>query len=209
MPDESIPPLSGSINPSEFLGPQQPPSSSAPETTNRVIELASWVAPTRRFSPKPATWYLGLFVIALVIIILLAILREFWLILVVAASVFVFYALAVVQPEGVVHRILSSGIEIGERLYPWKDLQSFWVNQQGVDPMLLVETKLLFPHTLELQIMGLDPDEMSEILIVYLPEQEKIAGRTGSFMDSAILSVANSLPYRENIVAWWKQKSGL
>src|SRR5690606_34956283 len=76
---------------------------------NPTEELLVWDSPSRMFDPKSAQWFLSLFAIALVFIAIFAIIREFWLILLTAAIVFVYYALHRVEPREIEHRVLTTG----------------------------------------------------------------------------------------------------
>jgi hypothetical protein len=173
----------------------------------RPVELASWTSPSRMYDPKSPSWFLGLFAIGLIAIVILAILKEFWLILVVAASIFVYYALAKVEPDVVEHRILTTGIETGGRLYDWVDMLSFWISHNNGVQLLRVDTKLFFPHSLELLLpQDAETEELADLLIQYLPEVEKSPSQAGSVADQAIMSVFQVMPFRDKMLSWWQKR---
>lgn len=173
-------------------------------------ELLVWDAPNRVFDPKSAQWFLGLFAAGLVAIIVFAIFREILLILVVAAFIFVYYALARVEPLDIEHRVLTIGIEVGGRLYSWEDLKSFWIEQETRPALLKVETKLLMPHSLELLLPEDTPaedlQELTQLLSQYLPVEEKPHSQTGAMADHALLSLSNFVPKREKFQHWIEEK---
>ena len=179
------------------------------EGYTKPVELLSWEAPNRIYDPKSASWFLGVFVIALVLVILFALMREILLILLVAAGLFVLYALKRTEPPIIEHRLLNVGVEIGGRLYPWKDLHSFWLSAPSGIATLRLDTKLHFPHMLELFTPeDLSQEDLEKILLKYLPLQQKPHSEMSGFADTAILTVANALPFRDRILGWWEKRLG-
>lgn len=189
---------------------ESPESAAQTSQNHDPVELLVWEAPNRQFDPKTPQWFLGLFAIGLVSIILFAILREVWLILLSAAIVFVYYALHRVEPSEIEHRILSTGVEVGGRLYSWEDLESFWILNQKDPATLRLETKLFFPHVLELLLPEETPDEdieeLKELLKKYLPQVEKPHSEAGHMADQAILSASGVVPYRQKLTNWLERK---
>lgn len=187
-----------------------PSQSSILNAHKEAEELLIWDAPNRIYDPKSTQWFLGLFAAGLVSIVILAVLREIWLILVVAAFVFVYYALARVEPSDIVHRVLSTGIEIGGRLYLWEDLKSFWIAKDENPAQLKIETKLILPHSLELLLPDdTDEDEMDELkrlLSQYLPVEAKPHSQAGEMVDSALLSITKFVPQRQRVQSWLERK---
>ena len=177
---------------------------------NPAEELLVWDAPNRIFDPKSAQWFLSLFAIGLVLIIGFAIIREFWLILLTAAIVFVYYALHRVEPAEIEHRILTTGVEVGGRMYAWEDLKSFWIND-SIDPAILrIETKLLLPHVLDLVLPEETPEqdlkELKQLLIGYIPAIEKPHTEAGSLADQAIMTVYSIIPFKGRMTNWLESR---
>jgi hypothetical protein len=207
------PPLPGEIHPDQepTLPEEDQVLDYGPDIPDghRAVELLSWVAPTRVYDRKPATWFLGLFAAGLVAIVVLAFLKEIWFILLVAATIFVYYAMARVQPTEIEHRILTTGVETGGRLYPWKDLTGFsLVNNRGVGT-IIIATKLYFPHALELLLTDISYFDVEKALLKYLPQKEQVSSNSGSMADQALVSVANALPGRDRLLSWLQKKIGV
>lgn len=185
----------------------------APLATGGSVEYLCWSSPSRVHDPKSARWFLGVFFIGLIAIITLAILREIWLALFVAASVFVMYALARVEPLELDHRILSTGIETGERLFEWKDLNSYWLFEAKGVAVLRLDTKLYLPHIVELLLPEQTPDddieELDELLMEYLPKMEHPHSEVGNMADAAILSVADKVPGGGRLSRWIGSNLGI
>jgi hypothetical protein len=176
----------------------------------RPVELLSWSSDSRVYDPKSPQWFLGLFALGIVGVIGFAVLREVTLILVVIAIIFVYYALARVEPVEVEHTILNTGVKSGGRMYLWRELRSFWIyeHQRGDTSIVRLDTSLHFPHTLELLLSDVSPEAVEEILLQYLPQQEKALSESGAMADQALLSVANKLPYRDKLLGWVETHTG-
>jgi hypothetical protein len=171
-----------------------------------VEELLVWDAPNRIFDPKSAQWFLSLFAIGLVLIIFFAFIREFWLILLTAAIVFVYYALHRVEPAEIEHRVLTTGVEVGGRMYAWEDLKSFWIINNVEPAILRVETKLFLPHVLELVLPDETPqedlDELKQLIMGYIPAIEKPHSEAGNMADDAIMTAYRVIPFKGRMTGW-------
>lgn len=173
---------------------------------NPAEELLVWDSPSRMFDPKSAQWFLSLFAIALVFITIFAIIREFWLILLTASIVFVYYALHRVEPLEIEHRVLTTGVEVGGRMYAWEDLKSFWISEKTDPAMLRIETKLFIPHVLELilpeETPAEDLAELKKLMSEYIPAIEKAHSDAGNMADDVIMSSYRLIPFRGKMVHW-------
>jgi len=190
---------------------KQNANTASKSSKNKPVELLVWDAPNRKFDPKSPQWFLGLFALGLFGVLIFAIFREILLVLLVVSGVFVAYALAKVEPDDIEHRVFNTGIQIGDKFYSWdEDLKSFWIQRSKGQSELQLETKLFFPHTLELLLPEETPeedlDELQELLIAYLPEKERDASEMGSFADNAILSISDKLPFRQKMLGWIEKR---
>ncbi len=191
----------------------KPEQDKKPPKRDKIVEFLSWSSPSRLYDAKSPQWFLGIFFLGLILMIGLAIVQEIWLALFVAAAVFVFYALARVQPAEVDHSILSKGIETAGRLYEWKDLKSFWIYKHKGATILRLDTRLYFPHVLELLLPHETPaddiEELEDLISEYIPLQEKPISEAGDMADTAILSIANKLPGQGKMLSWLAKNLGI
>jgi len=112
------------------------------------IKLFEWEAPDRyefKFSSKP---FLIIVILSLFFILLLAILRKYFLMGSIIALLFVIYVLGTTKPQIVKHKITARGFDTGGKLYEWYLLKNFYFTKKGDQLMLLVETSLRFPAML-------------------------------------------------------------
>lgn len=169
---------------------------------SKPAELLSWTSESRLYDPKSPQWFLGLFAIGLLGVIVLAIFQEVILILLIAAAIFVYYALARVRPAEVEHAIFTTGIKSAGRMYGWKELRSFWMYGHAGATILRLDTKMYFPHTVELLLPIGSEEQIKETVARFLPLQEKAVSEVGAMADHALISVANKIPYRDKLAGW-------
>jgi hypothetical protein len=72
--------------------------------------------------------------------------------------------------EEVNYAILKRGIKIKKEIFPWKNLESFWVFEEI--PEIYVKTKKAFISHISLQIKKEDGGKIRNILLEFLPEKE-------------------------------------
>jgi len=140
-----------------------------PETLKVLLQ---WKAPMRPFKKRDREFFTTMGSIALLLIVILLFLKEWFLILTIIALVFVAYILGTVQPEEVEHRITNRGINTGKRTYRWEELGRFWFSQRWDQKILHVETLVRFPRRLMLLLGEISQDQFEKILSQYLPLEE-------------------------------------
>lgn len=112
------------------------------------IKLFEWEAPDRyefKLSHKP---FLIIVILSLFFILLLAILRNYFLMGSVIALLFVVYVFGTTKPQIVKHKITARGLDTGGRLYEWFLLKNFYFTKKNGQLMLLIETSLRLPAML-------------------------------------------------------------
>ena len=131
------------------------------------IKLFEWEAPDRyefKFSSKP---FLIIVILSLFFILLLAILRKYFLMGSIIALLFVIYVLGTTKPQIVKHKITARGFDTGGKLYEWYLLKNFYFTKKGDQLMLLVETSLRLPAML----MFLVSEKDKEAIFILLQEK--------------------------------------
>jgi len=112
------------------------------------IKLFEWEAPDRyefKLNQKP---FLIIVILSLFFILLLAILRNYFLMGSVIALLFVIYVFGTTKPQIVKHKITARGLDTGGKLYEWFLLKNFYFTRKNGQLMLLVETSLRLPAML-------------------------------------------------------------
>ncbi|HBU22290.1 TPA: hypothetical protein DEB02_05090, partial [Candidatus Beckwithbacteria bacterium] len=98
----------------------------------------------RPFKKRDREYYTTIGAIGFLLAVILLFLKEWLLIAVIAALMFVAYVLATVEPEKTSHEITTVGILTGDKTYKWEDLKRFWFETKWSDKISHVDTKLSF-----------------------------------------------------------------
>ncbi len=121
--------------------------------TERAI--ISWKSASRPFKKRGPEYFITTGLVALILILIATVLREFLLVGVILSLSFVAYVLATVEPEEIEHKIVKSGLVSGNHAYLWEELKSFWFEKKYEQELLAIETKLRFPGRLFILIGGI------------------------------------------------------
>ncbi|OGK15214.1 hypothetical protein A2690_00350 [Candidatus Roizmanbacteria bacterium RIFCSPHIGHO2_01_FULL_39_12b] len=92
--------------------------------------LFSWRAPVRAYKQKTEGILRFYFALALLLSVVVALFGDWILILPIAASVFLFYALTITPPGNVDYKITRFGIEVGGIAYRYESLAGFYITQR-------------------------------------------------------------------------------
>jgi len=134
--------------------------------------LLIWKAPSRVFKKRGKEYFTTIASIAILIAIILLFFKEWLLIMVIVAMVFVTYVMATVPPETIEHQITTLGIKTGGKNYDWEDLRSFWLGEKHQQKILFVETRIRFPKRLILLLGETNEAEVKKTLSDYLSYEE-------------------------------------
>lgn len=153
--------------------------------------LVEWEAASRPFKQRSREFYRTAASIAFLLIIILFFIREFLLIGVVVAVLFVMYVLSTVPPERLKNRITTLGIDTGGHFHKWEEMNTFWFDARYGQRMLVVHMLVNFPNHLQLMLENAPETEIKKILSERLPFKEK-PDRT--FLDNAADWLARKIP---------------
>src|SRR3989344_2899236 len=156
--------------------------------------LLKWIAPVRPFKKRDREYYTTIAAIVFLLAVILLFLKEWLLIAVMVALMFVAYVLATVAPESVEHEINTRGIMTGGKLYKWEDMLRFWFTKKWSETILHLDTKLKFPGRLML-LLG-DQDEAAVREIVGKRVQYEVPEKT--FMDRSAQWLSAKIPLEKD-----------
>ncbi len=108
-------------------------------------------------------------VIGIVIALLLAIMGEFFLILVIGSLIFVSYVLSNTPPEISKFEISSHGVMFDEQMYYWIQLKQFFYTNFGDSEILAIDTKEALPGRIFISFKQEDKQKLHEVISRYLP----------------------------------------
>ena len=127
---------------------QIPPPPQEVISSYRIKTFLSWRAPERVFKPRNKEYWTTILSIALLISIILFFAKEYFLIAVIFALIFLYYVLSTRPPVEVDYRITNQGVTWGEQKYAWSVFNYFFISQDGQEKVLNINTTLNFPKRL-------------------------------------------------------------
>ena len=132
--------------------------------------LISWRAPAHFHTQKTSDWYwaVGIITLALTAVALMFGQIITGIFIVVAATALVIHASH--PPEEIYYEINDRGLVVGDILYPFLSLESFYIPHDHFPPKLLVKARKLFMPLMAIYILDTDPEEVREILLRYIAE---------------------------------------
>ena len=133
--------------------------------------LASWNVREFERRDRSLVWYVGLGLIAVVLLIYAVYANNFLFIVIILLSGFVFYLQHKSGVSRVEFNITSRGIKLGTKTYYYKDIGKFWIiyDPPEVKKLYFVFKSSLTPR-LMIQLKNQNPLTIREILLQFLEE---------------------------------------
>ncbi len=131
-------------------------------------DLLVWEAPARPFKKRDREYFTTIAAIVLLLAVILLFIKEWLLIGVILALMFVSYALATVPPAKVTYKITTRGVTIDDKHYSWQQLYRFWFSETWGNEILNIDTYMIFPKKLQLMLGANKQDEVQAIVEKYL-----------------------------------------
>jgi len=135
-------------------------------------DLLGWEAPARPFKKRNREYFTTIAAIVFLVSVILLFVKEWLLIGVIIALMFVSYVLATVEPEKVKHKITTRGVFTGDKNYKWDDLMQFWFSDKWGHEVLNIKTLRNFPPQLQMLLGSLDKKQVRDIVEKYLPYEK-------------------------------------
>ena len=134
-----------------------------------IKTLFTWEAPSRPFRKKDRSYYTTIAILAILLVLIAFLAKEFLLIGVILSFAFVAYVLAFVPPHNIKYKISTQGITIGEDFYFWHFLDAFWFKEKEGSKILHIQTRLRFPAQLMLVLDGVEEEKVKKLVARFLP----------------------------------------
>lgn len=134
--------------------------------------LLEWEALARPFKARSREYFSTILAIAFLLIVIAFFLKEWFLIMVIVALVFVHYIMSTVKPEKISHQITNKGVMTGGKTYLWPELFRFWFTGNGGEEVLHLQKSDRFPSVLLLLLGEADKKQIQKILSDYLTFEE-------------------------------------
>ncbi len=143
-----------------------------PQVPKEIKTLFLWKSPSRPFKKRDRDYFTTIAAIVFLIGVILLFIKEFLLIGVLLAFMFVTYVLATVPPEEAEHKVTTEGIVSGGKSYLWTELRDFYFTERWGQKILNVNTKLKFPGRLLILLGSEDEKKIKEEIGKYLSYRE-------------------------------------
>ena len=177
----------------KFEAEERPGAGSEVIRPVRPVELRSlvkWKAAVRPFKKRDRDFYTTIGAIVFLLAVILLFLKEWLLIAVLVALMFVTYVLATVPPETVEHEITTRGVVTGGKMYKWEGFKRFWFSKKWKDTILHMDTKEGFPARLMMLLGNEEQEKMKEMIQKYV--QYEVPEET--FMDRSAKWLSKKVP---------------
>lgn len=145
------------------------PEVQKPREIKTVLE---WTSKARPFKKRNRDYFTTIAAIVFLIGVILLFIKEFLLIGVLLAFMFVSYVLATVEPENAGHRITTEGITTGDKTYLWTEMRDFYFTQKWGEKILNINTKLRFPGRLLILLGDVSEAKIKEEVGKYVTFRE-------------------------------------
>src|SRR3989344_7467453 len=138
------------------------------------MESISWNTVEYHHTEKTADWYWIVGIITVSIALISIILNNIIFAILIIVSSFTLSLFASKKPETVVVEINASGVTFGKTHYPYKNLDSFWVETREIQPKIILKSKKLFMPFIIIFIEDIPHEKVRETLLRHLPEEEHV-----------------------------------
>lgn len=141
-------------------------------STGKILFL--WSAYEYEYYEKSADWYWWVGFVAIILLGFALWQRSFLFVLVLLLGWFTIVLYAIRPPQMISFSVAERGVLIGDRLYLWHDLRSFWIFYNP--PMrkeLVITPKKALLSAFKMNLGDADPSALHDILIKFLPEIEE------------------------------------
>lgn len=132
-----------------------------------------WETLEHRYTEKTNDWFASVILITGSLVAVEFLFNNFLLITLTFVGTFAFLLLAVRRPELMHVEVRSSGVRMGNILYPYVSLDGFAVAEYAEEKKLLLESNR---HLMPLIVIPIPDtihqDELRDLLAQYLPEKE-------------------------------------
>jgi hypothetical protein len=133
-----------------------------------------WEELEYEFFDKSPDWFWALGIISVSVAATSIILGNLLLAILILVGSFTMALYASKKPDRVHYEVNQRGVIIEDKLYPYASLDSFWVDQIGEKPKLLISSKkLLMPQLILPLSREVDTDHLRDYLLDRVDEEEQ------------------------------------
>jgi hypothetical protein len=146
--------------------------------------IIAWDAPEHLQTEKNADWYWAVGIIAFTAAALAIMFGQviFGILIIISAVALALHSS--VAPRTIHCEINDRGVILDDRLYPFLNLESFWIDPNHYPPLILIKSRKTFVPYLKIYIPDdIDPEAVRQILLTYIAETEHLEPFTLKLME--------------------------
>ncbi len=143
------------------------------QKSDEIQTLIAWKAPLRVFKKRDKQHFTNLIMVVFLLSAVLIFFKEFLLVGVILALVFVAYVNSSIEPEEFGHKITTQGLTSGGHTYLWEELREFWLTEKDGKTVLNIDTRVRFPGRLFIVLNDEVVGEVKKSLSKHLPFREE------------------------------------
>ncbi|MEX0617211.1 MAG: hypothetical protein WD231_05445 [Candidatus Woykebacteria bacterium] len=137
-----------------------------------VTTLQEWSSPSHVFIPRGKKWITYIVLVAILIILVLLLVGEYFIIAPVVAVSFLAFILSSAPANEIEHRITTEGVISGKRDFLWEEIYDFWFSEKHGHTLLNMDILVGFPGRLIIIVDKEDKEKIKNILLRHLPFRE-------------------------------------
>src|SRR3989344_325415 len=164
------------------------------ETMPKADVQLAWDAPVRPYKKRDKSFFQTIAAIFLLLTVILFFIREWLIIGVALAVVFVVYVLATVPPGIVTYKITDKGVWVGDLFFRYLHLTEYWFDAQLGNTVLVLIAPMRTASRISIVIFPKDKEKIDAALRKHLVFREK---PIKSFIDSAAEWMSKAIPLEE------------
>lgn len=145
--------------------------------------LHQWMVKEYDRYERGRSWYIVVAVLAVLMVLYGMVSNNFIFSLIIILAIIILYLQSRREPIAVPFRIAELGVIVGDRLYSYGELASFYIIYQPPDvKTLFIVTKQFFRPNLRIPLGDTDPNDIRSTLRGYLPEDLDVEQEPASDM---------------------------
>lgn len=138
------------------------------------MDKLSWNTIEYLHQEKTADWYWIVGIVTISIAIVSIIMNNIIFAILIIVSAFILTLFASRKPQEIEIDIDNMGIRVGKTLYPYRNLDSFWVETRENNDRILIKSKKLFMPLIIafIEETQVQPGDVRALLLKHLQEEE-------------------------------------
>ncbi len=147
-------------------------------------ETIGWKAPEFEYREKTADWFWIVGIATIALIVLAFIFENILLGILAALGGFSVSLYGAKKPKMVSIKIGPKGIQIGDRMFDYENLESFWINYDPPQKKeLIVKSKKTFMPHIKIMLQDENPKKIRDFLLGFMNEEKIDESLTTTIMN--------------------------